>query len=94
MLVQDTSQPSRGLWLFRSWPVGRVITAAPIAIKGSFDAALLDFDLAGESVEPIANVLERRGIPFALITVSTRDKLPASLRESACTLRSLSWTSR
>lgn len=61
-------------------PVGRVVTALPMAIREPLDAALLDFDLAGESVEPIAEVLGRRGIPFALLSAYDRGDLPPALR--------------
>jgi len=61
-------------------PVGRVTTALPLALSEPLDAALLDVDLAGESVEPIAEVLERRQIPFALVTAYQRNRVPARLQ--------------
>ncbi len=66
-----------------STPVGpaiSVVTALPIALHEQLDAALLDVYLIDQSVEPVAEVLERRGVPFALVTVHSRDHLPPSLR--------------
>ena len=62
-------------------PVGHVQTAMLAVTKEPLDAALLDVDLDGESVEPIADFLSRRGIPFALVTGYARDRLPARLRD-------------
>jgi CheY-like chemotaxis protein len=61
-------------------PVGHVTTALPLALTEPLDAALLDIDLAGDSVEPIADVLERRNIPYALVTAYRRDRVPARLQ--------------
>ena len=72
-LLQDIGYDTVG-------PVGRVVTALPMAIREPLDAALLDFDLAGESVEPIAEVLARRHIPFALLSAYDREDLPIGLR--------------
>jgi len=63
-------------------PCGHVQTALLAVTKEPIDAALLDADLAGESVEPIADFLRRRGIPFALVTGYARDRLPARLRDA------------
>jgi CheY-like chemotaxis protein len=61
-------------------PVGHVTTALPLALSEPLDAALLDIDLAGDSVEPIADVLERRNIPYALVTAYRRDRVPTRLQ--------------
>jgi CheY-like chemotaxis protein len=62
-------------------PVAQVVTALPIVMKEPLDAALLDIRLADESVEPIAAILERRGIPFAFVTGHSRDQIPVALRD-------------
>lgn len=72
-LLQDIGYEAVG-------PVGRVVTALPMAIREPLDAALLDFDLAGESVEPIAEILTRRRIPFALLSAYDHEDLPLGLR--------------
>jgi DNA-binding response OmpR family regulator len=61
-------------------PVAHLATAIPVALNDSLDAALLDVDLGGESAEPIAEILSRRGVPFAVITACERDRLPAAMR--------------
>jgi CheY-like chemotaxis protein len=61
-------------------PVGHVQTALQAVSREPLDAALLDVDLDGQSVEPVADLLDRRGIPFALVTGYSRDRLPAGLR--------------
>jgi len=62
-------------------PVGHIQTALLAVTKEPLDGALLDVDLAGESVEPIADFLRRRGIPFALVTGYARERLPERLRD-------------
>ena len=61
-------------------PVAHVTTALPIALHEPLDAALLDVFLVDETVLPIAQVLERRGIPFALISAYSREHIPARLK--------------
>jgi CheY-like chemotaxis protein len=46
----------------------RVPLGVSIAETGDFDVALLDVNVAGENVEPVANVLAARGIPFIFAT--------------------------
>jgi DNA-binding response OmpR family regulator len=61
-------------------PAMSTVTALPAALHEQLDAALLDVSLLDRSVQPIADVLDRRGIPFAFVTAFPRDKLPASHR--------------
>jgi CheY-like chemotaxis protein len=61
-------------------PFCSVATTVPAVLKEPLDAALLDVYLADESVEPIAQILERRGIPYAFVTGYGRDHLPAEMR--------------
>jgi hypothetical protein len=61
-------------------PAGLVITALPMALREPLDAALLDIYLIDQTVEPVAEVLARRGIPFAFVTAYSRDRLPAVLQ--------------
>ena len=46
----------------------RVEEALQTAINGIFDLALLDLTLAGTTTYPVAEMLRRRGIPFAFLT--------------------------
>ena len=61
-------------------PFCALATAVPTALKEPLDAALLDVYLVDESVEPIAHILERRGIPYAFVTGYSRDHLPAEMQ--------------
>ena len=40
------------------------------------DAALLDVNLQGELVYPVANALAERGVPFVFVTAQRADDLP------------------
>ena len=61
-------------------PVGRVSQALPLARDEAFDAAILDVDLEDGTVDPVANELTRRRIPFVLATGYVRPDLPAAYR--------------
>lgn len=49
-------------------PVGRVDEAIKAIAAGGFDAAVLDWNLAGESSLPLAGALAERAIPFIIAT--------------------------
>src|SRR5919109_2257394 len=57
-------------------PVSSVVTALPIALHEQLDAALLDVRLVDHSVEPVADVLERRGGPFSFVNARPRGPVP------------------
>jgi CheY-like chemotaxis protein len=42
--------------------------ALALLAGGGHDFALLDYNLGSETSEPVANALERRGVPFAFAT--------------------------
>jgi len=49
-------------------PFARLDKALQAADREALDAALLDINLAGEMVFPVAEALERRGVPFLLVS--------------------------
>ena len=49
-------------------PIPDLPGATAAAETGRFDAAILDVDLAGEDVFPVAEVLSRRDVPFLFHT--------------------------
>lgn len=49
-------------------PVTTLGTAIAHAHDAQIDVALLDLNLAGVDAHPVADVLDRRGIPFAFLT--------------------------
>ena len=44
---------------------------------GAYDAAILDVNLAGERVDPVADALSRRNVPFMFVTGYSTGALPA-----------------
>jgi CheY-like chemotaxis protein len=61
-------------------PVGRVGQAVRVAREDEIDAAVLDINLAGERVFPVAEVLAARGIPFVFYTGYGEEVLPPQYR--------------
>jgi hypothetical protein len=61
-------------------PFCSVTTVVPTALKEPLDAALLDVFLIDETIEPVAEILERRGIPYAFVTAYGRGHLPESMQ--------------
>lgn len=54
---------------------------ALIADAGHLDLAVLDVNLRGEDVYPVADVLSARGIPFVLVTGYDRHAIPAQYQQ-------------
>ncbi|CAN5140139.1 response regulator [soil metagenome] len=52
--------------------------ARDFANAGGFDAAILDCNLRGEKVWPVAEILAERGIPFIFATGGSADDVPTS----------------
>jgi CheY-like chemotaxis protein len=61
-------------------PIGRVKQAVQVAREDPMDAAVLDVNLAGERVFPVADVLAARRIPFVFYTGYGQEVLPAHYR--------------
>ena len=49
-------------------PASRLPAAMAMAEREEFDAAILDLNLAGETVYPVAEILSRRELPFVFLT--------------------------
>ena len=68
-------------------PVGPVATVdeglAMVAAETSLDAALLDVNVAGREVFPIADALKARGVPFIFSTGYGEGGLPDAWRGQA-----------
>lgn len=65
-----------------SGPVGRLSAALRMAQEGAFDIAILDVNLDGEMVFPVAAALRERGIPFAFSTGYGDSSLPPEWRDA------------
>ena len=56
-------------------PYGRLADALEAAKGERFDGAVLDFNLAGETAEPLADLLQAHGVPFTFLTGYHRDSI-------------------
>jgi PAS domain S-box-containing protein len=66
-----------------SGPVGTEKDAVELIESGYFDAALLDANLHGRSVDVIAALLNRRNIPFLFVTGYGKEGLPEAFKRTA-----------
>jgi DNA-binding response OmpR family regulator len=57
-------------------PFGRLDQALEAARNQQMDVAILDINVRGDAVFPVADVLAARGIPYAFLTGYGRDRLP------------------
>jgi len=53
--------------------VGTISEARKIAADGEFSAAILDVNLNGEFIYPLADVVASRGVPFVFVTGYSAD---------------------
>ena len=51
-----------------SGPIPRLAEALDAVDHGIYDAAVLDVNLAGDRIDPVADALFRRNVPFAFVT--------------------------
>jgi CheY-like chemotaxis protein len=78
MLVQDAVEE---LGFRTVGPAARVAQALQLIGDRGADAALLDVNLAGEKVYPVADVLASRNIPFVFLTGYGEAELPSRFRD-------------
>jgi DNA-binding response OmpR family regulator len=64
-----------------SGPIPRLAEALDAAGREACDVAVLDVNLAGERVYPVADVLSRRNVPFVFVTGYTNAALPGDYAE-------------
>ena len=67
-------------------PYTRLPEAMAAVPAADIDVALLDMNVHGELVSPLADQLRQRGVPFLLTSAYRRDDLPRAL-QSAVQLR-------
>lgn len=48
--------------------VGTIAEAREHASKGDFNAAVLDVNLDGQEIYPVADIIAQRGLPFVFVT--------------------------
>jgi CheY-like chemotaxis protein len=62
-------------------PIPRLPEALEAAEQVSCDVAVLDVNLAGERIDPVAAALSARDIPFVFVTGYAPDSLPGGFSE-------------
>lgn len=55
---------------------GSIEDARPLAENSQFDLAILDINVAGTNILPIAAILDRRGLPFVFCSGYAKTGLP------------------
>jgi DNA-binding response OmpR family regulator len=62
-------------------PIPRLCDALDAVDRGTFDAAVLDVNLGGDRVYPVADALSRRNVPFLFVTGYSTGVLPGEYDE-------------
>jgi two-component system, response regulator PdtaR len=62
-------------------PEATLSAALAAAKRETFDAAILDINLSGQMVYPVADDLMTRNIPFVFVTGYSATQIPASYRQ-------------
>ena len=60
--------------------VGTIAEAKDLATTGEFDCAVLDVNVSGQEVYPVADILAKRGMPFVFVTGYGESSLPEAYR--------------
>ena len=60
--------------------VGSIGEASEVAATGEFSAAVLDVNLDGKEIFPVADILSERGLPFVFVTGYGERSLPERYR--------------
>jgi DNA-binding response OmpR family regulator len=61
--------------------IGSIAEAREAAATGDFNAAILDVNLDGHEIFPVAEILAERGLPFVFVTGYGEASLPAVYRD-------------
>jgi CheY-like chemotaxis protein len=59
---------------------GSIEAARQLAETATFDLAILDINIAGLNIQPIAEIIEKRGLPFLFVSGYGVKGLPESFR--------------
>lgn len=63
-------------------PIGQFDQAVEAATNDDMDFALLDVNVRGAEIFPVADILTQRGIPFAFLTGYGKESLPANQKKA------------
>ena len=72
-------------WRARAHPRG----AGQGSLAVGFDAPILDVNVAGERIDPVADLLANRGMPFLFVTGYGRASMPAAHRQRLAVYQAL-----
>lgn len=78
VLMEDLVKEAGANPVGTAWSVNQAIALLDMA---PVDLVILDANIAGESVGPVAKELERRGIPFIFVTGYGKDHVPEGFRD-------------
>ena len=59
---------------------GTIAEASDLASSGQFDVAILDVNVDGKEVYPVADILAKRGVPFVFVSGYGEDSLAERYR--------------
>jgi two-component SAPR family response regulator len=62
-------------------PIPRVAEALDVVDHETCDVAVLDVNLGGDRIDPVADALDRRNVPFMFVTGYTENALPGEFAE-------------
>jgi CheY-like chemotaxis protein len=68
LVAMELEEALKSFGCFVVGPASRIRHALQLACDAEIDAAVLDVNVAGEKVFPVAEVLARRGVPFVFAT--------------------------
>jgi CheY-like chemotaxis protein len=84
-IAQDMADAIRGAGATVIGPVAtREQALALLASDAPLDAAVLDINLQGDAVYPVADALRARGVPFVFATGYDRPSIAAAYRDVPC----------
>jgi CheY-like chemotaxis protein len=72
-------------------PIVNVKEAIATAGREALSAAVLDLNLRGEMSYPVAEVLDRRRIPFLFATGYSQNRLPKEFQHRPCLRKPFTW---
>lgn len=72
-------------------PIVSLEEAVATAEREALNAAVLDLNLRGEMSYPVAEVLDRRQIPFLFATGYSQNRLPNEFRSRPCLRKPFTW---
>ena len=64
-----------------SGPIPRVAEALDAVDHETYDVAVLDVNLGGDRIDPVADALDRRNVPFMFVTGYNQNALPGEFAE-------------